>query len=149
MADKGTYTYEYPRPMVTVDAVVFAVHEGRLEVLLVQRGSEPYAGVWALPGGFVEMDEPLADAAARELREETGLHVPVDALTQVGAFGDPGRDPRGRSIGVAYMTRLDARAGEVAGADDAADAAWFPVDNAPPLAFDHAEILAYARMQLA
>lgn len=148
MAEKGTYRYDYPRPMVTVDAVVFAEHRGRLEVLLVQRGSEPFAGMWALPGGFVEMDEPLADAAARELAEETGLRVPVDALEQAGAFGDPGRDPRGRSIGVAYMTRLDARADDVAGGDDADDARWFPAADPPPLAFDHAEILAYARKRL-
>lgn len=148
MAERGAYTYEYPRPMVTVDAVVFAEHAGRLEVLLVRRGSEPYAGMWALPGGFVEMDEPLADAAARELAEETGLCVPVDTLAQVGAFGDPGRDPRGRSIGVAYMTTLDARADDVAGADDADDARWFSADALPPLAFDHARILAYARKRL-
>ncbi len=139
---KTKYTYDYPRPMVTVDAVVFTERDGRLEVLLIQRGRDPFAGYWALPGGFVEMDETLEAAARRELEEETGLRGV--ALEQLRAFGDPGRDPRGRSIAIAFAGEADWRVHAPRGADDAADARWFPVDALPPLAFDHREIVEYA-----
>src|SRR5512143_988538 len=100
MAKKGKYVYEYPRPMVTVDAAVFVCVKGKAKLLLVQRKQEPYQGSWALPGGFVEIDEDLPQAAARELAEETGLQdVPLE---QLRTFGQPGRDPRGRTITVVY-----------------------------------------------
>jgi 8-oxo-dGTP diphosphatase len=139
---KGPYTYAYPRPMVTVDAVVFSESAGRREVLLIERARDPFAGSWALPGGFVDIDEALDTAAHRELEEETGLRG--IALAQVHAFGDPDRDPRGRSISIAFAGITDRHAQKAAGADDAADARWFPLDELPPLAFDHADILAYA-----
>ncbi len=136
------YIYSYPRPMVTVDAVVFTEREGRRAVLLIQRKHDPYAGAWALPGGFVEMEEALDAAAARELEEETGLRgVPLE---QFYTFGDPGRDPRGRSISVAYVGAVDWRTQHPQGNDDAADARWFPLDELPPLAFDHRAIVEYA-----
>ncbi len=144
------YAYPYPRPSVTVDVVLVRPGEsgpdGGAEVLLIRRAHEPFAGMWALPGGFVDENEDLPDAARRELEEETA--VVAGPLTQVGAFGKAGRDPRGWTVGVAY-TALVSREGAVARAgDDAAEAAWFPLDSPPPLAFDHAEILAAARQRL-
>src|SRR5216683_6447773 len=109
------YTYDYPRPAVTVDIVVVA-RGARPKVLLIRRKHDPFAGCWAIPGGFVGMDETLEAAARRELKEETGLTV--DALEQLYAFGDPGRDPRGRTIAVAYLTRVhEKRVGLQAGDD--------------------------------
>ncbi len=134
----GAYVYDYPRPMVTVDAVVFSGDGTDRHVALIRRRNEPFAGCWALPGGFVDMDESLETAAARELAEETGLrNVP---LRQFHAFGDPGRDPRGRNICVAYVGTLDGQA-PLHAADDATEAAWFPVTALPPLAFDHGNIM--------
>ena len=140
------FIYDYPRPMVTVDAVVFAVRDDALEVLLIQRKHDPYEGQWALPGGFVDMDETLETAAARELEEETGLAG--ICLEQVHTFGDPGRDPRGRSISTAYVGLADPAKHTVKGGDDAADAAWFPVASLPALAFDHGLIVEYALERL-
>ena len=135
MAEKGNYTYEYPRPMVTVNAVIFAITEKSLSVLLIERKHEPYAGCWALPGGFVEMDERLEPAAQRELEEETGISgIQLDL---VGVFDDPKRDPRGRSIGVAFLGVILDDLPEPTGGDDAARAAWFRVSELPRLAFDH------------
>ncbi|HOD95630.1 MAG TPA: NUDIX hydrolase [Candidatus Hydrogenedentes bacterium] len=135
------FSYDYPRPMVTVDAVVFADGSGEKHVALVRRKNEPYKGSWALPGGFVEMDESLDKAVMRELQEETGLrNVP---LTQLHCFGDPGRDPRGRTISVVFAGELLSKEALCAN-DDAAAAEWFPVNALPPLAFDHAAILAFA-----
>lgn len=136
------YTYVHPRPMVTVDAVVFRQTAADLEVLLVRRGHDPFAGCWALPGGFVDMDEDLVDAAARELAEETSL-VGV-ALDQLGAFGRPGRDPRGRNICIAYVGVLEDSERTVTGGDDATEAGWVSARNPGRLAFDHDEILAAA-----
>ena len=134
------YTYEYPRPSVTVDIVVFHPRLDGLYVLLIQRQREPFEGCWALPGGFVEMDETLDTTAHRELLEETGLSV--DKLIQLGTYGDPGRDPRGRVISVAYLSILQDKVDpQVKGADDASQAAWFPVNKLPLLAFDHHQIL--------
>ena len=133
------YAYEYPRPMVTLDAVVFSVNGGETKVLLIRRGNPPFEGQWALPGGFVEMDETLDAGVARELQEETGVSG-VD-LEQFYTFGNPGRDPRGRSITVAFMGYADAENCEVQGGDDAAEARWFPTNGLPPLAFDHADIV--------
>ncbi len=120
--------------------------EGRLEVLLVERGQEPYKGCWALPGGFVEEDEDLPQAAARELAEETGLRPVV--MDQVGAWGTPGRDPRGRVVSAVYVAVARPGADAVRGADDAAHAAWHSLACLPPLAFDHAQILPAALRHL-
>lgn len=136
------YTYKFPRPMVTVDAVIFAGTGMERAVALIRRKHDPFEGCWALPGGFVDMDEALETAAARELREETGLED--IALTQLYTFGDPGRDPRGRSISVAYYGSIAAPA-PLCAADDAAEARWFPVEDLPPLAFDHDRIVSRAR----
>jgi 8-oxo-dGTP diphosphatase len=139
---KAPYCYEYPRPMVTVDAVVFRLREERWDVLLIQRENEPFAGRWALPGGFVDMEESLETAAVRELAEETG--ITGVRLEQLRAFGNPGRDPRGRNICVAFAGVLEDSAQTPCGADDALQAQWFEVTAPPPLAFDHDEILACA-----
>jgi 8-oxo-dGTP diphosphatase len=139
---QGSYIYDYPRPMVTVDAVVFARQQARRVVLLVERGRNPFAGSWALPGGFVEMEETLETAVARELAEETGVTGVV--LRQFHTFGDPGRDPRGRSISVAFVGETNAALHAPRGGDDAAAARWFPVDELPELAFDHCVIVEQA-----
>ncbi|MCK5861908.1 MAG: NUDIX hydrolase [Candidatus Hydrogenedentes bacterium] len=137
----SSYVYEYPRPMVTVDAVVFCDSGANRHIALIRRRNEPYADCWALPGGFVEMGESLAAAAARELMEETGLcNIP---LRQFYAFGNPGRDPRGRNICIAYVGMLSETA-SLCAADDAVEAVWFPVPSLPPLAFDHDKIVAMA-----
>lgn len=137
----ASYTYEYPRPMVTVDAVVFCGSSTDRQVALIRRRNDPYAGCWALPGGFVDMDESLDAAVVRELREETGLDC--STLRQFYAFGDPGRDPRGRNICVAYVGTLP-EAAPLQAADDATEAGWFPVRALPTLAFDHDKIVAMA-----
>lgn len=129
------YSYKYPRPALSADCVV--VRGGK--VLLIRRKNPPFMGRWALPGGFVEPGETLAEAARRELREETGLRAL--SLRQVEAFGDPGRDPRGWVVSVAFFIRA---AGELKAGDDAADAAWFDAAKPPPLAFDHKKVLAAA-----
>jgi 8-oxo-dGTP diphosphatase len=147
MTGTKPFCYRYPRPMVTVDAVVFRSTKARLEVLVVERGKDPFAGALALPGGFVEMDEDLPDAAKRELFEETGLkHV---ALTQLAAFGKPGRDPRGRNISVVFVGTVKAHRSSVKGGDDAARALWIPARRPGALAFDHNEILKCALRWLA
>ncbi len=141
-----SYTYEYARPSVTVDSVVFGYDEGDLRVLLIERGEEPFRGTWALPGGFIHENEALADAAKRELQEETGIR-PV-ALEQLSAFGTPGRDPRGHTITVAFVALVKLSDHNVRAATDAADARWFPASAPPELAFDHAEILEAARQRM-
>ena len=140
------YTYDHPRPAVTVDAVVFSRGDGVWNVLLIQRGQEPFAGKWALPGGFVEMDETLERAAARELEEETG--ITGITLEQLRAFGDPGRDPRGRTISIVHWGIVEGREPEPRGQDDAAEAAWWRTDALPELAFDHDRIIAAAMAAL-
>jgi len=144
---KGRYTYDWPRPMVTADAAVFAFFTGKPKVLLVNRGNEPFKGKWALPGGFVDIDEELADAAARELAEETGL---TDiAMEQIRTFGRCGRDPRGRQITVVYMAIATKGNTKVQPGDDAAQARWFDIRKLPPdMAFDHDEVLAFAISRL-
>ncbi len=141
------YTYEYPRPLVTVDCVIFGLDESsRLKVLLIQRKNEPYKDLWALPGGFVEMDEPLEQAALRELEEETGV---VDVFVeQLYTFGNPGRDPRGRVISVAYYALVNLEEHPVQAASDARHVRWYEVDELPRLAFDHEQILQVAIQRL-
>jgi 8-oxo-dGTP diphosphatase len=138
MAVKGKYVYEWPRPMVTVDAVVFLRDKTRPKVLLIKRKKEPFRGRWVFPGGFLEMDEELADGAARELAEETGL-VGVK-LEQMHTFGTCGRDPRGRVISVAFVGTVEPDRATVKAGDDAAEAAWFDIDRLPDMAFDHNEM---------
>lgn len=141
------HTYEYPRPALTVDCVVFGLDEDDLKVLLIQRDLEPFAGKWALPGGFVRMDESLEEAARRELAEEAGVSNVF--LEQLYSFGDVNRDPRGRVVTVAYYALVKLGNYAVKGATDARNAAWFAVDDVPPLAFDHDRILevAYERLK--
>lgn len=135
-----SYTYEYPRPEVTADVVVITKEE-ETKVLLIQRGFEPYKGCWALPGGFMEMDETTEACAIRELEEETGLRL-AD-MKQIGAYSKVDRDPRARTITIAYLTIVDEPL-PVMGLDDAAKAEWFPINALPALAFDHDEIMADA-----
>ena len=131
------YTYNYPRPAVTADCVVMT-KESVPQVLLIERGADPYKGCWAFPGGFMNMDETTEECAIRELGEETGLQV--TDLHQIGAYSKVDRDPRGRTIIVAYLAIVDAPVA-VTGQDDAAKAQWFPIDALPPLAFDHEDIM--------
>lgn len=137
------YTYPYPRPALTVDIVLLKIGDSEVEVLLIQRKHPPFEGCWALPGGFVDQDETPEAAARRELLEETNLKTV--ALQQLGAFGDPGRDPRGWTVSIAFWGWLDAQdALQARAGDDAANVAWWPLNTLPPLAFDHAKILALA-----
>jgi 8-oxo-dGTP diphosphatase len=143
-----SFTYEYPRPSLTVDCVVFGWDGTHLKVLLIQRNEPPFEGQWALPGGFVQIDEELEAAARRELEEETGLSDMF--LEQLFTFGGVDRDPRGRVVTVAWFALIDLhRYAQPVGASDARDAAWFPMTALPPLAFDHSTILAtaYKRLQ--
>jgi 8-oxo-dGTP diphosphatase len=141
-----SFTYEYPRPAVTVDAVVYGYQAEELRVLLIERGEAPFRGAWALPGGFLNKDEDLGDAVQRELLEETG--VAPTHLEQLGSWGTPGRDPRGHTVTVAYTALVRMSDHQATAATDAADARWFPVDGLPGLAFDHGEILDAARARL-
>lgn len=133
--------------MVTADAVVFRFSRGRVWLVLVRRGDEPYKGYWAIPGGFVELDEELEDAAARELKEETGL-VGI-RLEQMRTFGTCGRDPRGRQITIVFMGIAGSGQIRLKAGDDAAEARWFDIDKLPEsMAFDHREVAAFAIKRL-
>lgn len=143
---KKRYEYEYPRPAVTTDCVIFGFDGTELKVLLVERGRDPFKGRWALPGGFMKMDESLEECARRELKEET--NVSNVYLEELGAYSSVNRDPRGRVVTVVYIALVRPVDFEVIGGDDADSAAWFPVSEVPPLAFDHDEILADARVRL-
>jgi 8-oxo-dGTP diphosphatase len=134
-----SFTYEYPRPALTVDCVVFGFDGGGLQVLLIRRALEPFLGSWALPGGFVKMDEDLDQAARRELEEET--HLSRVFLEQLFTFGTPGRDPRGRVVSVAYYALVRPDQHPATGDSDASEAGWHPVDQLPSLAFDHTQII--------
>lgn len=134
------YSYKYPRPAVTADCVVIT-KEAEPKVLLIQRGADPYKGCWAFPGGFMNMDETTEQCAIRELEEETGLKV--STVRQIGAYSKVDRDPRGRTITVAYLAIID-KPTQVTGQDDAAKAEWFPLSALPELAFDHVDIMADA-----
>lgn len=134
------YTYEYPRPSLTVDCVIFGLDEShQLQVLLIQRDHDPFAGQWALPGGFVDMEEHLEQAALRELEEETGMKEVF--IEQLYTFGAPDRDPRGRVVSVAYYALVNLSEHPVKAASDARKVGWFSLDGLPALAFDHASIL--------
>lgn len=132
------YSYQYPRAALTVDAIVYVTEPESIWVLLIKRGKDPFKDKWALPGGFIDMDETLEEACKRELFEETGLKV--EAMTQFKAFDAINRDPRHRTISVIFTVQLNEKA-QVEGSDDAALADWFPVVELPELAFDHALII--------
>src|SRR6186713_2244382 len=133
------HTYQYPRAALTVDCVVFGLDDSELKVLLIERGLDPFKGKWALPGGFVRVDETLDEAARRELEEEAGLKNVF--LEQLYTFGEVKRDPRERVVSVAYYSLVKLADHKVHAATDARDAAWFGVHDVPSLAFDHADIL--------
>ena len=147
MAKKGKYIYDWPRPTVSVDAVVFTFSGSKAKVLLVNRGYEPFKGQWALPGGFVDIDEELEDAVVRELEEETGLAGV--ALEQMYAFGKCGRDPRGRQITIAFMGIATKGKNKIKAGDDAAKVRWFDIEKLPAdLAFDHNDVTRLAIKKL-
>lgn len=134
------FTYDYSRPALTVDVVILQLQDNKPHVLLIQRAQPPFEGYWALPGGFVNMEESLENAAARELTEETGLKC-VE-LEQFHTYGDPHRDPRGRVISVAYCTVLQSETIiSIRGGGDAKEARWYPLADLPELAFDHRQII--------
>ncbi len=139
------FVYEYPRPAVCVDCVIFGLERPvrsrlrKVDVLLIRRGRPPFEGTWALPGGFVEIEEPLLDAAFRELYEETGIRPKL--LELAGVYGAPGRDPRGRTISVVYRGLIWKDEHTVLNGDDASQAGWFSLGHLPPLAFDHDQIV--------
>lgn len=142
--EESKYCYKYPHPAVTTDCVIFGFNGERLQVLLIERGIEPYKGRWAFPGGFLKMDETAEEGAKRELKEETGLENAY--IQQLHTFSAPNRDPRERVITIAYYALVKIQ--EVKGGDDAASARWFPLDEIPPLAFDHDYILRMATQRL-
>lgn len=146
MPSRKRYSYRYPHPAVTTDVVLFTLHEEALCVLLIERSNPPFQGMWALPGGFLGIEEDLEQCAMRELCEETGVEGIY--LEQLYTFGAPGRDPRERIISVTYfaLTRSDTL--QLKAASDAARVAWFPVTRLPELAFDHAAIIRLARQRL-
>jgi 8-oxo-dGTP diphosphatase len=147
MQPQSRHCYDYPRPALTTDVVIFTLREQRLQLLLIRRRNDPHAGMWALPGGFLDMTEDIERCAQRELEEETGVSGVY--LEQLYTFGRPDRDPRGRVISVAYYALVpEQRLPEPQAASDAAEVGWFPVDALPPLAFDHAGIIAMAHQRL-
>jgi 8-oxo-dGTP diphosphatase len=142
-----SYSYEYPRPAVTVDCVVFGLDElQQLKVMLIQRGIAPFKNQWALPGGFVQWDESVDAAAVRELQEETGIEQIF--LEQLYTFGEINRDPRDRVITVAYYALINIAEYQIRAQTDASNAAWFLVQQVPDLAFDHQQILKVAQQRL-
>jgi 8-oxo-dGTP diphosphatase len=141
------FQYDYPHPAVTTDIVIFTIEDGELKVLLIERSNDPYKGCWALPGGFVDINEDLESAALRELKEETG--VTGVYLEQLFTFGRPNRDPRERVISVAYYALVPLDKLDIKPASDASKAEWYPCSSLPKLAFDHQQIVRLARQRLA
>jgi 8-oxo-dGTP diphosphatase len=138
--------YNIPKPYVATDIIIFTIKDRDLKVLLIKRKSDPFKNQWAIPGGFVKLDESLEDAAKRELEEETGVKEVY--LEQLYTFGDPKRDPRGRVISVAYYALMNSKNIKLQASADASDAQWFSVKDLPKLAFDHSMILDYALQRL-
>jgi 8-oxo-dGTP diphosphatase len=133
------YTYQYPRAALTADCIVIT-QEQEPRILLIERKNEPFKGCWAFPGGFMNMDETTQDCAIRELKEETRLEINPENIFQIGAYSEIDRDPRARTVTVAYLAIID-KPLKVQGSDDAAKADWFPISNLPDLAFDHDKIM--------
>jgi 8-oxo-dGTP diphosphatase len=146
MSNARPHCYAYPHPAVTTDVVLFTIRDAELQLLLIRRSNPPFQDCWALPGGFLDIDEDLDRCAARELQEETGVSDLY--LEQLGTFGAVGRDPRERVISVAYFALAPAERLSIRAGDDAADARWFALPDLPPLAFDHAEIIRIAQQRL-
>lgn len=146
MQQKATYCYKYPRPAVTTDIVVFTIDADKFKVLLIRRKRSPNRNDWALPGGFLGIDESIEDCARRELREETGLTATY--LEQLYTFGDLQRDPRERIISIAYFALLSSDNHQTSAGSDASDGRWFGIDALPRLAFDHDIIIAKAHERL-
>ncbi len=146
MYQNAPYTYRHPHPAVTTDVVLFTIREGELQLLLIQRANAPYSGMWALPGGFLEIDEDLEHCAKRELEEETGISGIY--LEQLYTFGRPDRDPRERVISVTYYALTPSDRLTPKAASDAKATDWFSLNTLPALAFDHAEIIALAQQRL-
>jgi len=144
--NQAPYSYAYPHPAVTTDVVIFTIRDRLLQLLLIRRALEPFQGHWALPGGFLDMNEDLEHCAARELEEETGVRGVY--LEQLYTFGRPERDPRERVVSVAYFALVPSERLALKAASDASDAAWFPFAQLPPLAFDHDEIIRVAQERL-
>ena len=142
--EENKFCYKYPHPAVTTDCVIFGFNGEQLQVLLIERGIEPYKGKWAFPGGFLKMDETAEEGALRELKEETGLETAY--VQQFHTFSEPSRDPRERVITIAYYALVKIQ--EVKGGDDAASARWFPLNDIPSLAFDHDYMLRMATQRL-
>lgn len=140
------YTYEFPRPSLTVDCVVFGLDKEDLKIMLIKRKLQPFKGKWALPGGFIHIDEPLEEAALRELREETGIEKVF--LEQLYTFGDVKRDPRERVVTVAYYALVNLWEHKIQATTDAEKAAWFSIDDLPDLSFDHEQIIETALQRL-
>ena len=140
------YTYTYPHPAVTVDIVIFTIRDAQLKLLLIRRAGEPFKGAWALPGGFIHLDESLEESARRELQEETGVSGVY--LEQLYTFGAPQRDPRERVITVAYYALIPSDRLQLRAATDAEAVGWFGMDELPALAFDHTDIIAMAHQRL-
>lgn len=146
MEQQGKYIYDYPRPAVTTDCVIFGFDEGELKVLLIERGIEPYCGKWALPGGFIDMDEDAETCARRKLVQETGLENIY--MEQLYTFSDTGRDPRYRVISIAYYALVKLSDYNAQPGTDATNIKWFSISDIPELAFDHAKILDIAKERL-
>ncbi len=141
------YTYKHPRPSAAVDITVFRIKNRKYQILLIQRSQKPFKGSYALPGGFMKMEETLEEAARRELREETRLEN--QELIQIQTFSDPGRDPRGRVISTCFGVVLkDADQIQIQAGSDAADICWFDLEDLPELAFDHLQIILIAAKNL-
>jgi len=146
MKSENKYSYKYPRPALTTDCIIFGFDESDLKVLLIERGIKPYKGRWALPGGFVQMNETTEEGAKRELYEETGLKNVF--IEQLFTFSDVDRDPRGRVISVAYFSLVNLNNYRAKAGDDASKAQWFSIKGVPSLAFDHEKILRMALYRL-